>query len=56
MSAFKSDKKHSAQEYVVVVTNANGYLERIRTPICSQTDDLVRKILSFLKEGLIGEI
>jgi 3-dehydroquinate synthase len=56
MSAFKSDKKHSAQEYIVVVTNTNGYLERIRTPICNQTDDLVRKIFSVLKEGLIGGI
>jgi 3-dehydroquinate synthase len=56
MSAFKSDKKHSAQEYVVVVANANGYLVRIWTPICNQTDDLIRNIFSFLKEGLIGEI
>jgi 3-dehydroquinate synthase len=56
MRAFKSDKKHSAQEYVVVVTDVNGYLERMRTPICNQTDELVCKIFSFLKEGFIREI
>ena len=56
MRAFKSDKKHSAQEYVVVVANASGYLERVRTPICSQTDELIRGIFSYLKEGFISEI
>lgn len=56
MRAFKSDKKHSSQEYVVVVANANGYLERVRVPICVETDELVRKRFSLLKEGFISEI
>lgn len=54
--AFKSDKKHSAQEYVVVVANSQGYLERVRTPICNKADELVRGIFSQLKEGIISEI
>lgn len=56
MMAFKSDKKHNAQEYVVVVANKTGYLERIRVPICSETDVLVSEIFAFLKEGFISEI
>jgi len=56
MKAFKSDKKHSSNEYVVVVTNSAGYLERVRAPICPQTDELVHRIFSFLKEGFVSEI
>jgi 3-dehydroquinate synthase len=56
MRAFKSDKKHSTKEYVVVVAGDNGYLQRIRLPICSETDELINKTFSFLKEGFIGEI
>jgi len=40
--AFKSDKKHTNQSYVIVTLDQHGYLERVSIPV---TDDLNRTIL-----------
>ena len=42
LEAFKSDKKHTNQSYVIVTSDKQGYLERISIPV---TDDLNQMIL-----------
>ena len=56
MRAFKSDKKHSGKQYVVVVANSVGNLERVHVPIVSDADEFIRQIFEYLKEEFAGEI
>jgi 3-dehydroquinate synthase len=46
LEAFKSDKKHTNQSYVIVALDQQGYLERTSIPV---TDDLNRVILEVFK-------
>lgn len=56
MRAFKSDKKHSGQQYVIVVANSAGNLERVRVPIDDRADEFIRQIFEYLKKEFAGEI
>jgi 3-dehydroquinate synthase len=46
LEAFKTDKKHTYQSYVIVTIDEEGYLERVTIPV---TDDLNRIILGIFE-------
>jgi 3-dehydroquinate synthase len=56
LDAFKSDKKHTQQSYVVVTINQEGFLERVSIPRTQATDAMVVKIIQWLKKDFDDEV
>lgn len=51
---FKSDKKHSASGYTVILATADGCLEKISLPITGESDKRVTHIFEQLVEGRLS--
>jgi 3-dehydroquinate synthase len=52
LSHFKSDKKHSNSAYVMILINANGALERVKTPISEDTERIILSAFDRIKKDI----
>jgi len=55
MLRFKSDKKHTADCYSVVMVNGDGYLEKTLIPINEFNDNLIFEVFTDIKRDLIHD-
>jgi 3-dehydroquinate synthase len=55
MLRFKSDKKHTADSYSVVMVNEDGFLEKTLIPINEFNDNLIIEVFKEVKKDLIHD-
>jgi 3-dehydroquinate synthase len=53
LEAFKSDKKHTNQAYVIILLNQQGYLERATIPITERFNRDIFEIFKWIKEDFL---
>lgn len=53
LEAFKSDKKHTNNSYVIIAIDDRGFLERISIPRVDNTDKIILKIFEWVKKDFL---
>lgn len=53
LEAFKSDKKHTSNSYVIVAIDDQGFLERINIPRADNADETILKIFEWVKKDFL---
>lgn len=53
LEAFKSDKKHTNNSYVIIAIDDKGFLERISIPRVDNTDKIILKIFEWVKKDFL---
>jgi len=53
LEAFKSDKKHTNQSYVIVTSDKQGYLERISIPVTDDLNQMILESFEWLKKDFL---
>ena len=54
LEAFKSDKKHVNESYVVITLDQFGYLERVSIPITKNSNQIILEIFEWVKKDFIS--
>ena len=52
LTHFNSDKKHSANNYVMILINAEGMLERVKAPISDVTEKIILSAFDRIKKDI----
>ena len=53
LEAFKSDKKHTNQSYVIVALDQQGYLERVSIPVSDDSNGIILEIFEWVKKDFL---
>jgi len=53
LEAFKSDKKHTNQAYVIITLNKQGYLERSSIPVTDELNRVILEIFEWLMKDFL---
>jgi len=53
LEAFKSDKKHTNQSYVIVTLDKRGYLERTSIPATDDLNQMILELFEWLKKDFL---
>lgn len=56
LEAFKADKKHTSQFYIVVTSDRQGYSERVSIPISDDAHRMIAEIFEWVKKDFCCEI
>lgn len=51
--AFKSDKKHTNQSYVIIISDDRGYLERVSIPVSDDINRITLEIFEWVKKDFL---
>jgi 3-dehydroquinate synthase len=52
LTHFKSDKKHSADAYVMILINSAGFLERVKAPMSEDTEKIILSAFDRIKKDI----
>lgn len=52
-NAFKSDKKHTNQSYVIVISDERGYLKRVSLPVSDNINRITLEIFEWVKKDFL---
>jgi 3-dehydroquinate synthetase len=53
LEAFKSDKKHNNQSYVIIILDQQGYLKRASIPVTDGLNRVILEVFEWVKKDFL---